>query len=99
MDDTAIGILLRPWIDEQVTMRPRMLLRWARHLDDMVGEIVRVRLAEDNGDVSELVIWEIAGGDPPLMNHLTAVRDAWRESGMTEDAIAAALRRGDVTED
>jgi hypothetical protein len=94
----AVTVLLRPWIDGQVRMRPRMLSRWGRHLDDMVAEIVRVRQAQDNGDVSELAIWEIAGGDPLLISHLTAMRNAWRDNGMTEEAMAAALRRGDDIE-
>jgi len=90
----AVAILLRPWTDGRVRMRPRMLQRWADDLDRIVAEIVQVRLAQDNGDLSTLVIWEIAGGNPQLMNHLMAVRDEWREHGMSEGAIAAAIRRG-----
>lgn len=92
----AFAILLRPWYEGRVQLRRRMLQRWASNLDRMVVEIVRVGLARKNNDLSELVIWEIAGGDPQLVDYLTAIRDDWREHGRSEEWMAKAIRRGDA---
>lgn len=92
----AFAVLLRPWFEGRVRMRPRMLQRWATNLDRMVVEMVRVGLARHNHDLSELVIWEIAGGDQQLVDHLTAIRDDWRERGRSEKWMAKAIRRGDA---
>jgi hypothetical protein len=92
----AFSILLRPWLEGRVRMRPRMLQRWATHLDRIVVELVRVGLARHNHDLSELVIWEIAGGDQQLVDYLTSIRDDWREEGRNEESMAEAIRRGDA---
>jgi hypothetical protein len=92
----AFAILMRPWFEGRVKMRPRMLQRWATNLDRMVVEMVRVGLARHNSDFSELAIWEIAGGDQELVDHLTSIRDDWRERGRSEESMAEAIRRGDA---
>lgn len=89
----AITVLLRPWLDGRVSMRPGMMRRWVRQLDAIAAEVAIVALARQHGDLSELAIWDIAGGQPDLRAHLTAERDRWRDKGVSEAVMAKRIRR------
>ena len=90
----AMTVLLRPWLDGRLRMRPRVLRRWTQMLDSIAGENMTINSARSRGAVSELAILEFAAGNEELRAHLVRQRDQLQANGMSEQEMAALILRG-----
>ena len=95
----AITVLLQPWLDGRTKMRPRVLRRWTDLLDEVAAENMTLSGARARGQLSEIAILEMSGGDQALREYLRKWRDGQRASGVPEAEMADQIRRGENTED